>query len=158
MITYVFLLLISYFLEGIVPNILSNIVLFFMISAILIGSILNIDKKNYFFISIIFSLLYDITYTSFAFMNTLIFIFFMIIYKKINVKNFFLLIIEYIISIMFYFLINYIITFELLNINYNYLLKTIFNSMIFNITYFIILYSIVSLVKLIKRNIISKKA
>ena len=158
MITYVFLLLISYFLEGIVPNILSNIVLFFMISAILIGSILNIDKKNYFFISIIFSLLYDITYTSFAFMNTLIFIFFMIIYKKINVKNFFLLIIEYIISIMFYFLINYISTFELLNINYNYLLKTIFNSMIFNITYFIILYSIVSLVKLIKRNIISKKA
>ena len=81
------LLFISIILEGIIPNLLRDILPLFTVAIIIISSTFKIDDKE-FYISIFLSgVVYDLFYTSTLFLNGFIFVFLAYLSKMLVDKN-----------------------------------------------------------------------
>ncbi len=148
-----FALVFSFLLEisfsNIIPNDSIFIPLFLLTSLCIIYKYSNNKKTNFLFICIVFGLIYDITFTNSAFLNTLSFLacgyLIQIGYRYIN-PNIISLNILNILVIIVYRFISYIllVMLEYIDMNPLYLLKGIYSSIIFNIIYGVLFYIIIS--------------
>lgn len=150
----IIILLISFYLEGVVSNILNISFLipsFTVISLMIIYPYLYNLKKDYYKICFIIGLLYDIAYTDTIFLNAFIFLLIGFIISKVNnivTNNIFNMIPLSILVIILYRTITYTI---LLFTNYsilsiNDLFNSIINSLLLNIIYGILLYKIADII------------
>jgi len=103
MIKYIIILLVSFLLDGIIPNLIKIIPIFF-VTGVVLGSFLNIDRKKYFIITILCSIIYDITYTSSFIINTIIILLIMIIINLFNNKKIWFSCVKYVLAITIYLL------------------------------------------------------
>ena len=150
----IFIILISFYLEGILSNIINIsflIPLFTLLSLIIIYPYLFNRKKDYFIICFIIGLLYDIGYTDTIFLNAFIFLLIGYIIHLINIvitNNWFNVMIISLFVITIYRIITYLV---LIFINYlkpdiELLKNSILNSLIINIIYIIIIYKITDII------------
>lgn len=146
----ILIILVSFYLEGILSNIINIsflIPLFTILSLIIIYPYLYNRKKNYFIICFIIGLLYDIGYTDTLFLNAIIFLLIGYIIHLINIvitNNWFNVVIISLFIITIYRIITYLV---LIFINYitpnlNILINSILNSILINIIYIIVTFKI----------------
>jgi len=146
----ILILLISFYLESTLSNIINMnylIPLFTLLSLIIIYPYLFNRKRDYYIISFIIGLLYDITYTDTIFLNSFIFLLISYIIHLINIvitNNSFNVIIISLIIIIIYRLITYLV---LVFINYitpniNTLINSILSSILINIIYIVVTFKI----------------
>lgn len=146
--------LISFYLEGILSNVINLnylIPLFTLLSLVIIYPYLFNRKKDYFIICFIIGFLYDIGYTDTLFLNAFIFLLIGYIIYLINIfitNNIFNVTIISIIIIIIYRIITYLV---LIFINYltpdiDLLIKSIMNSISINIIYILFMYKITDLI------------
>ena len=158
MIMIITLLIVSFFLEGVVTSIISDFIPFFSLSIIIFSCFFIKDKKTYYIIVILYGLIYDLSYYPTFFVNS--FLFFIISFLSYNfIKNKFNI---YILCLFYFVIINIYCIFLFLifynNINYSvyYLIKKIISSLIINYLYFLILFLICVLLKKYKKMHINK--
>lgn len=148
------IVLISFYLEGILGNIINTnylIPLFSILSLIIIYPYLFNQKKEYFIICFIIGILYDISYTDTLFLNAFIFLIIGYIISVINIfitNNILNVTIMSIIIVSLYRIFTYLV---LIFINYidkdiNMLINSITSSLLINIVYIIIMYIITDLI------------
>lgn len=145
---YIYLVL-SFLLEAIVTNIFSLnslfIPLFTLTSLVIIYPYFNNKIFSFIITSIILGLLYDITFSSSIFINTIVFgvssALIILLYNYVNFSIYSSVLFNTII-IIFYRLISYLIlcVIEYLNFNQFLLFKGIYSSLIINILYGLISY------------------
>lgn len=144
MISYI-LILISIFADGIISNYINytlpNLSLFLpnftLISFIILYPIIKNKKSKFYGFTLIFTLIYDLLYTSIPLYTGFLYFILIIILDKIYNDNPFYAMLY----IVIYNVINYITMF-IIGIRYNpiYLLKIIYSSLLLNTLYYIILY------------------
>ncbi len=144
-------ILISLFLELALSNVLPNILtpLLLLTSITFVYPLFKKNNTNYFIVCIISGLLYDIIINS-TFINTITFgicsgiVIFIYNYLKYNILNSSII---NIIVIIFYRTISYLLLFILDYTNFNIFVLTegIYNSLIINVIYGILLYFIINL-------------
>lgn len=144
------ILIVSFFLDGLLSNLLrfSNYFypLCFLLSLVIICPCFKKGNiKNYYFISLIMGLLYDIVYTNTLFLNFILFFWLAILIKLIYnlVPNNYLslLFISFLIIVLYrlvVYLIMFIISYKVLSINI--LFDSILSSMLINFIYVSSLY------------------
>lgn len=148
-------LLFSFLFESVFSNIV-NIYsfltpLFLLTSLTILYPYFKKNKINFVIISIIFGLLYDITFTDSLFINTISFGFcsglIMLGYNYVNYNIFSSNIIN-IINIIFYRIISYLLLciVDVIHFNESILFEGIYNSLLVNIIYGIIIFIIIELI------------
>lgn len=152
MISIVIITIFSFLLEGIVSNIVSInsslfVPLFSIISLILIYPFFNNDNSNFLKISFIIGLFYDFVYTDTLILNAFIFLTIGYLIKQINKRitnNVFNVIFMSILVISTYRIVTYsvLVFTNYLSWNFEYLLKSIYSSLILNIIFVVIVYLI----------------
>jgi rod shape-determining protein MreD len=150
----IIILLISFYLEGIISNLLNInflIPLFTLVSLIIIYQYLYNLKNDYYKLCFIIGLLYDIAYTDTLFLNACLFLFIGFIITKLNIiitNNTFNVIILSILIINIYRILTFIILILInyIDLNFYNLFISIVNSLIINIIYVVILYKITDLI------------
>lgn len=157
---YIYLVL-SFLLEAIVTNIFSLnslfIPLFTLTSLVIIYPYFNNKIFSFIITSIILGLLYDITFSSSIFINTIVFgvssALIIFLYNYVNFSIYSSVLFNTII-IIFYRLISYLIlcVIEYLNFNQFLLFKGIYSSLIINILYGLISYFMLYCVLKKRRN------
>ncbi len=154
MIIYSIFLLISLFLESIIPNLINNFIPFFIISLIILVNIFNLDLKKIVIITFIFGVLYDLLYTDFIILHGFLFAFILYVTSSFinDRKNFFLMLVFYYLSCVFYSLFIYLISFLYTNVYILDIVNIFLSSIIINTLYFIIVYVIFILVNRIITN------
>lgn len=154
----ILIILISFYLEGIVSNFVDlNYLqpLFTLLSIIIIYPYLFNRKRDYFIICFITGLLYDITYTDTIFLNAFIFILMGYIIYLINIfitNNKLNVIFISFITIILYRIITFLV---LIFINYinkeiNLLINSITSSILINIIYIFLTYIITNRISIKK--------
>lgn len=136
------LLLISFLLDVIVPNLLRNFIPFFVIAIIVISSFFKMDDFWYYLVIFITGVAYDLTCTSAVFLHGFLFCFIGYLSKLVlsNKSGFIASLLAYYgLSVLYVFLIM-ILTFTyvpdmIISIN-----NKIFNSFIINSVFFITFY------------------
>ena len=154
MIIYSIFLLISLFLESIIPNLINNFIPFFIISLIILVNIFNLDLRKIVIITFIFGVLYDLLYTDFIILHGFLFAFILYVTSSFinDRKNFFLMLVFYYVSCVFYSLFIYLISFLYTNVYILDIVNIFLSSIIINTMYFIIIYLIFILVNKIITN------
>lgn len=138
------LLLISILLEGILPNLLSGFIFFFVIADIVLLCNFALDKNCYVYIFIL-GIFYDFFYTSFIFLHGFIFLFLYYLIKKLfkeengYIKQLFI----YLLSTAIYILIMIIVTINYNNYDFYMLINMFLTSLVFNIMYFSLSYFVI---------------
>ncbi|MBP3461359.1 MAG: rod shape-determining protein MreD [Bacilli bacterium] len=147
----ILILIISFYLEGILSNIGNILPLFTLISLIIIYPYLYNLKKDYYKICFIIGLLYDVAYTDTLFLNAFIFLiigFFIIKINIIMTNNIFnVALISLIVVILYRILVFIILIFiNYIDIDINSFFVSIINSLFINILYGMLLYKITDLI------------
>ncbi len=138
---YVILLIISFLLEGILSNLILSFVPCFMISGIVLGSLLVKSNKAYYVITIIFGIIYDLTYSSTFVLNTSIFFLISYVIKMIdNDKNYFITILKFYLSIIIYGLLKSLISIGIIGSFTIQGILDLLRSTLLNTTYFSLFY------------------
>lgn len=148
------LLFISIILEGIIPNLLRDILPLFTVAIIIISSTFKIDDKE-FYISIFLSgVVYDLFYTSTLFLNGFIFVFLAYLSKMLVDKN-----INFIKTLLYYYLLSFLYIIIMFYFTYFYVPKSLIyiitiykNNMIINSLYFSLFYLVLVGLKNITSN------
>lgn len=148
MIITIILLLISVLLEGIIPNLLRCTTPFFVISVILLGGINNKTSKTFYMSCFVFGVIYDLLYTNTIFLHGFIYLFFawissIILPKKTNFIKVFgyylLFMVIYVLFLVFFtFLYKSYSVISIIHILYDGLIINIFFFLIVYLTYFVI--------------------
>ena len=156
MIISTIILLISFLIDGILSNLLKDFICYFFISALIICSIYNKNKKFHYII-ILFGLFYDICYTPSIFLNTLLFlIIFFISNKILDSYNIIKVTYNFIILITLYTILMFIFTIPYNVLNINLLINKFLNSIIINYCYLIFIYLIIFAAKCLNGNSLKK--
>lgn len=147
----ILILIISFYLEGILSSIGNILPLFTLISLIIIYPYLYNLKKDYYKICFIIGLLYDVAYTDTLFLNAFIFLiigFFIIKINIIMTNNIFnVALISLIVVILYRILVFIILIFiNYIDIDINSFFVSIINSLFINILYGMLLYKITDLI------------
>ena len=148
------LLFISIILEGIIPNLLRDILPLFTVAIIIISSTFKIDDKE-FYISIFLSgVVYDLFYTSTLFLNGFIFVFLAYLSRILVDKN-----INFIKALLYYYLLSFLYIIIMFYFTYFYVPKSLIyiitiykNNMIINSLYFSLFYLVLVGLKNITSN------
>lgn len=148
MILFYLLLIFSFFIEGILPNIFRDYMPLYILSVIVIFNSMNINNKNILISLFIFGIIYDLTYTNFIFIHGFIYMAIYYILNKVLVDtNFFKLILMYYLVILLYTFTILIFPVLLSPDNVLYLIVTMIKSIFFNSIYFVFIYVIFCLFK-----------
>lgn len=149
----ILVILISFLLEGILSNLLSDISflipLFTIISLIILYPYFNGDKKNFLFASLILGIIYDIVYTNCIFTNAFTFviisILIILIYNYITVNTTNISLINTILLLV-YQIINYFILCltRYTTFNENTFIAGLYSVLILNLIYGFILFLVTS--------------
>ncbi len=140
----IILMVISFFLESIIPSLLSNFFPLFIIAIILIGSMFNIDDNKYYLLLFIVGIIYDLTYMNTIVLDGFIFLFIGYLARIITnadaffIKNLFL---YYVLSLT-YVLFFYLFTFLYVPQNPLLLFNKILGGVAINTIYFTFMYFI----------------
>ena len=140
------MIILSFFLDGLISNYLNNLIPLFTLTSIVISSYYK-KEDNLIKESIIIGILYDITYTNTVILNSLIFFTLSLLVISLNKrfnKNLPNLLFINTLVIIIYMSITYLllILYQYLNLNFTYFLMSILNSIIINTIYIVILYII----------------
>lgn len=148
----IIVIIISVYLESILSNFISaNTILFAplfsLISLIIVFPFLNNKSSNFFYISLILGLLYDIGFTNTLFLNVFLFLAVAYFIKLINIwvsNNVLNVVFITISTVVFYRLLTYFILTLIgyIEFDFNVLIKSIYSSLILNIIYVIVFYHI----------------
>lgn len=150
----IILLIISLMLESAVPNLLKNIIPFFIIATILISSSFKINKKNFYVLLFITGFIYDLLYTDALILHSFIYLFIGYLSKLIlsHDASFFKYIFYYYLLSLTYVLILFLITYVYVPHNIINLIFKLRDSLIINTLYFCVLYLIFIGIKRISCN------
>ena len=155
----VIILLISFFLEGIISNLIPSsslfIPLFSVVALLVLYPNFNDNKIKYYIYSGVLGLLYDLVYTNTPFINTFSFLitaFIITLICKFITVNKLNLILIVIFTLLFHETVNYLLLciFRYRIFNNMTLIEGLYSSLIINVIYGYILYIIVE--KLNERN------
>lgn len=160
MITTIVLFIISILLEGILPNVLKNVNLFFIISVIVLGNINKKDDKFFYLICFIFGVIYDLLYTNTIFLHGFIYLFLAwtcskVISKKNNFINMFFCYV--------FLMITYVMTLIIFTLPYNSysiikIIHLFYDDFIINVFYFLIIYITYFAINCIFKNRLKKRS
>lgn len=141
MIYYIILLTISFFAEGILSNLMLSFIPCFMIASIILGNILVKQDKFYYVITIIFGLIYDLTYSNTFILNTSIFFLISYVVKMIdNDKNYFIVLLKFYLGIIIYGFLKLLTSVSVIGHFAFYAVLCLLKSILLNTIYFSILY------------------
>lgn len=142
MIISILLLSLSLLLSSVIPNLLRDFIPFFMISAIVIISVLSIKEKDMYIIIFIFGILYDLLYTDLVIFHGFIFIGILYLSKIIlkDSKNFFFIIFNFYLMVILYSILMYLFSFLYTSLNIILLINMVIKSLLINFIFFIIIY------------------
>lgn len=146
-ITCIFLL-ISVFLEGIFLNIFKDITPFFVLAVILISSLNKDNNKKYYILLLITGIIYDLLYTNALFIHAYIFVLigYLLNKKEIKSNNVFKLVGNYFFCLIIYTLLMILFTFTYTKYTLNIIFNILFNGIIINLVYLLIIYIIYKLI------------
>ncbi len=160
MITTIILFIISFFLEGLLPNVLRNITPYFIICIITISP-LNVKNDRVLYLTCFISgVIYDLTYTNTLFLHGFIYLFLMLLSKMIlGVKGDFIKTFAcYILNILIYILIIILFTFFYKSYNIYKIIQMIYDGLIINILYFLLVYLTYFVINCIFKNRLKKRS
>ena len=141
MIYYIILLTISFFAEGILSNLMLSFIPCFVIAGIILGNMLVKQDKFYYAITIIFGLIYDLTYSNTIILNTSIFFLISCVVKMIdNDKNYFIVLLKFYLGIVIYGFLRLLTSASIIGHFAFYTVLCLFKSMLLNTIYFSVLY------------------
>lgn len=145
MIIVIVFFLLSILLEGIMTNLLTGFLFFYIISLIVI-SYNVLSEKKYFVIIFIVGIIFDLIYTSTLFLHGFIFLFLGYLTKLISNRKdgYVKKLITYIILFLTYSLIMVVFTISYNKYDFYELIKIILNSFIINILYFSVVYFVIN--------------
>lgn len=153
------LLVISFILDTIIPNIFKNFIPFCTLSAIIVISFLYEEDKYSYILLFIFGVIYDLFNTDLLFFHGLIFMLIYFFRNRLfkNRNNFFIIMLSYYSSILLYCVMILIISVNF-NIDYFFLIKMVMQSLCINTIYFIIVYLLFLKIKCLFKNTIKKRS
>ena len=159
MITSIFLFIISFILEIIVPNLIKEFIPFFIISSIVISNVLIKDEKKLFILIFAVGILYDLFCTDLIFFHAFIFTFLSGLTKIIikDKKNIMIILPAYFLLIIIYCFIMYLFSLVCTNISIIKVINVLYKSLLINFIYFIFIYMIFIGIKCLICNITKKR-
>ena len=159
MIAIIFIFLVSFILESLVPNLIKDFIPFFIIGSIIISYLLINDRKKLFKIIFIVGILYDLLYTNLVIFHAFMFIFLLWLVKVVvkDSKNFLIILFSYFLLIIIYSIIMYLFSSICTNISILKVINVLFNSLLLNLIYFIFIYMIFIGIKCLICNITKKR-
>lgn len=152
MIIYSVFALFSLLLESVIPNLLSNVICFFIMALLVVVNMFNPSLKKAIIITFITGVVYDLLYTDFVFLHGFIFslTFYVLSVLLYGRKNFLLNFLFYLFSCLTYTLLIFLTSFLYTNVSLSNIILTILNSAFINVSFFIIIYLVFYLISSIK--------
>ena len=142
MIITIILLIISLFLDNIIPNLLKNMTLFLTFIVIMLSAINLKENKCVLWIIIFSGLLYDLLYTRFLILHMSVFFAFYYVSLNINLKNH-ILIKTYLIYLLYIFLYVFIMSVVTsYSGDYIKVINHVINGLLIDTIYFLLVYLI----------------
>lgn len=160
MITTIISFIISVLLEGILPNVLKNVNLFFIICIIVMGNINKKDENFFYLICFIFGVIYDLMYTNAVFLHGFIYLFLAWLSNKIlgKKKNFINMFFCYFILIIIYVISLVLFTLPYKSYNISKIIHLLCDGLIINVLYFIFVYLTYIVINCIFKNRLKKRS
>lgn len=160
MITTIISFIISVLLEGILPNVLKNVNLFFIICIIVLGNINKKDDNFFYLICFIFGVIYDLMYTNAVFLHGFIYLFLAWLSNKIlgKKKNFINMFFCYFILIITYVITLILFTLPYKSYNISKIIDLLCDGLIINVFYFIFIYLTYIVINCIFKNRLKKRS